>query len=228
MTISRRYFVTALSAFAVAPLFALERVEPDVILFNGRIWTVDESLPRAEALAISKGRIFAVGTNPEVLALATASTRKVDLGWKTVLPGFNDAHAHPIYSGVEELKRVACDKDSIEAIQSVLLERVKITPKGEWVVGFLYDDGKTPRPLNRSDLDAIAPDNPVLVGHRGGHTVFVNSAALKAAGVTAQTPDPPGGRYGRDPQRQLTGFVADAAATWWSSSTAREGRFSST
>ena len=211
MMISRRYFVTALSAFAVAPLFALKRVEPDVILFNGRIWTVDESLPRAEALAISKGRIFAVGTNPEVLAQATASTRKVDLGWKTVLPGFNDAHAHPIYSGVEELKRAACDKDSIEAIQSVLLERVKITPKGEWVVGFLYDDGKTARPLNRGDLDAIAPDNPVLVGHRGGHTVFVNSAALKAAGVTAQTPDPPGGRYGRDPQGQLTGFVADAA-----------------
>jgi len=211
MTISRRYFLAAFSAFAVSPLLAALRVEPEVILFNGRIWTVDDNLPRAEALAVSDGRVFAIGTNQEVLALATAGTRKIDLGWKTVLPGFNDAHAHPVYSGVEQLKRVACDKDSIEAVQFALRERVKVTPKGEWVVGYLYDDGKTPRPLNRADLDAVAPENPVLVAHRGGHTVFVNSAALKAAGVNGRTPDPPGGRYGRDGQGHLTGFVADAA-----------------
>ena len=211
MTISRRYFLTTFSAFAVAPSLFTAHIQPDTILYNGRIWTVDEKLPRAEALAISNGRIFAIGTNDEVLALVAPGTRKIDLAWKTVLPGFNDAHAHPIYSGVEHLKRVACDKDSIEAIQMALQIRVQQTPKGEWVTGFLYDDGKTPRPLNRSDLDAIAPDNPVLVAHRGGHTVFVNSAALRAAGVTEKTPDPPGGRYGRDASGQLTGFVADAA-----------------
>ena len=170
MTISRRYFLGAFSAFAISPLLASERTAVDTVLFNGRIWTVDDKLPTAEAIAISNGRIFAVGTNDEVLALATATTRKFDLGWKAVLPGFNDAHAHPADSGVEHLKRVACDKDSIEAIQSALRERAQKTPAGQWVVGFLYDDGKTPRPLSRSDLDAVAPDNPVLVAHRGGHT----------------------------------------------------------
>ncbi len=212
MTISRRYFLGTLGAFAVAPLLASERVEPDTILFNGRIWTVDDRLPRAEAIAISDGRIFAVGTNDEVRALATPLTRKVDLGGKTVLPGFNDAHSHPIYSGVQHLKRVACDKDSIESIQSALRERAQKTPAGEWVEGFLYDDGKTPRPLSRADLDAAVPDHPVLVAHRGGHTIFVNSAAFKAAGVDEKTPDPPGGRYGHDASGALSGFVADAAS----------------
>jgi predicted amidohydrolase YtcJ len=79
MTISRRYFLAAFSAFAVSPLLAALRVEPEVILFNGRIWTVDDNLPRAEALAVSDGRVFAIGTNQEVLALATAGTRKIDL-----------------------------------------------------------------------------------------------------------------------------------------------------
>src|ERR1700756_676171 len=110
MTTSRRYFLGTFGAFAVAPLFASTRMEPDTILYNGRLWTVDEQLPRAEAAAISDGRFFAVGSNDDVLALATVRTRKVDLGGKTVFPGFNDAHAHPIYSGVDALKKVACDK----------------------------------------------------------------------------------------------------------------------
>jgi predicted amidohydrolase YtcJ len=211
MSTTRRYFLGAFSAFAVAPLFSSSRLEPDTILFNARIWTVDDQLPRAEAVAISNGRFFAIGTNQEVLALASPLTKKIDLGGKTVLPGFNDAHAHPIYSGLDHLKKVACDKDSIDAIQSALRERAQKTPKGEWVVGFLYDDGKTPRPINRADLDAAVPDHPVLVRHRGGHTIFVNSAALKAATVDEKTPDPPGGRYGRDSSGKLNGFVADKA-----------------
>jgi predicted amidohydrolase YtcJ len=77
---------------------------------------------------------------------------------------------------------------------------------------FLYDDGKTPRPINRHDLDAAVPDHPVLISHRGGHTIFVNSAALQLAGVDDKTPDPPGGRYEHDSSGKLTGFVADAAA----------------
>ena len=196
----------------VAPKFASSRTEPDTILYNGRIWTVDDQQPWAQAVAITDGRFFAVGSNDDVLPLATARTRKVDLGGKTVLPGFNDAHSHPIYSGVDTLKKVACDKDSIASIQAALRERAQKTPAGSWVIGFLYDDGKTPRPINRADLDAAMPDHPVLITHRGGHTIFVNSAALKAAGVNEKTPDPPGGRYGRDSSGQLTGFVADAAA----------------
>jgi predicted amidohydrolase YtcJ len=212
MLTTRRSFVTTLGAFAAVPLLPRTRIEADLILYNGNIWTADDELPRAQALAISDGRIFAIGSNDEVLRLGSADTRKIDLGWKTVLPGFNDAHSHPVYSGVSHLKKVACDKDSIAAIQAAIHERVQNIAPGQWIEGFLYDDGKTPRPINRHDLDVAAPNNPVLIGHRGGHTIFVNSAALKLAGVDDHTPDPTGGRYEHDSSGQLTGFIADAAA----------------
>jgi predicted amidohydrolase YtcJ len=211
MPITRRSFLETFAAVAALPLLARRRTEPDIVLYNGNIWTVDDELPRAQAIAISDGRIFAVGTNDDVLPMASALTRKVDLGRKTVLPGFNDAHAHPVYSGVGHLKKVACDKETIESIQAALRERAQKTPPGDWVVGFLYDDGKTPRPITRHDLDAAVPDNPALIAHRGGHTIFVNSAALKLAGVDEKTADPAGGRYGRDSSGALTGFVADSA-----------------
>lgn len=208
MPFSRRQFLGSLGAAAFAPLAGLE---PELVLYNANIWTVSDKLSRAQAVAIRDGRFMAVGSNDEILALATPLTRKLDLGWQTVLPGFNDAHAHPCYSGLDHLRQVACDKDSVEAIQAALRERAQTTLLGQWVLGFLYDDGKTSRPINRTDLDAVAPDHPVLVHHRGGHTIFVNSAALKLAGVDEHTPDPPGGRFEHDSSGHLTGFVADAA-----------------
>lgn len=212
MPTTRRSFLASSGMFLAGALLPRTRLEPDTILYNGNIWTVDDATPQVQAVAISDGRIFAVGSNDDVLRLASPLTRKVDLGWKTVLPGFNDAHAHPIYSGVEHLKQVACDKDSIEEIQAALRERASKTPPGAWVLGFLYDDGKTPRPLTRQDLDAAVPDHPVLVGHRGGHTIFVNSVAYKLAAVDENTADPPGGRYAHDASGKLNGLVADAAA----------------
>lgn len=208
---SRRDFLSALGATGLLALFPLERTEPEIILYNGDIWTVNKDLPRAEAVAISGGRFIAVGSNQEILGLATARSRKVDLGKKFVTPGFIDAHSHPAESGVNHLRMVACDKDSISDIQAALRERAQKTPPGQWVMGFLYDDGKTPRPLNRQDLDAAVPDLPVMVRHRGGHTIFVNSLALKLAGVNDQTPDPPGGHFDHDNSGHLTGHVGDNA-----------------
>jgi predicted amidohydrolase YtcJ len=197
-----------MSGLLMLPFLRAE--EPEVVLYNGNIWTVDEGQPRAQAVAISKGRFLAVGSNEDLLRLATARTRKIDLAWKAVFPGFNDAHAHPVESGVEHLRKVACDKDSIEQIKALLHERSKSTPPGQWVLGFLYDDGKTPRPINRHDIDDAVSDHPVLVQHRGGHTAFVNSKAMEVAKITDQTPDPPGGRFERDAEGHLTGFVGDA------------------
>jgi predicted amidohydrolase YtcJ len=206
--ISRRDFVQSLGAFALMPL---ARTEPEVILYNGNFWTVWPDLSRAQAAAISGGRFTAVGSNDEVLNLATARTRKVDLGTKTVLPGFIDAHAHPSASGVNQVRMVACDMSSIASIQAALRKRAAHTPAGEWVLGFLYDDGKTPRPMTRQDLDEAVPDHPVLVGHRGGHTAFVNSRAYALAGVKETTPDPKGGRFDHDPSGHLNGHVSDGA-----------------
>jgi predicted amidohydrolase YtcJ len=111
---SRREFVQTLGAFA---LFPFERTEPDLILYNGNFWTVDPHTPRAQAVAIGNCRFIAVGSNEEVLNLAAGRSRKVDLGQKTVLPGFIDAHTHPAESGRLHLRQVDCDLRSIGAIQ---------------------------------------------------------------------------------------------------------------
>src|SRR5579884_3383105 len=95
------------------PLLGAQQ-QPELILHNGNIHTVDDTEPQVQAVAIANGRFLAAGSDEDVLRLATGRTRKVDLGLKTVLPGFNDAHAHPAESGVEHLRKVACDKASIE------------------------------------------------------------------------------------------------------------------
>jgi predicted amidohydrolase YtcJ len=210
--ISRREFSVALGAFALVPF---EHSEPDLILHNGNIWTVDSRQPRAQAVAISGGRFTAVGANDEVLALAGGRARKIDLGGKTVLPGFIDAHSHPGYAGARHVTQVDCDLRSIAAIQQALRERAGKTPPGQWVVGFKYDDTKTSdgRALTREDLDTAVPDHPVYVEHRGGHTAWLNSAAFKAAGVDENTPDPHGGQFDHDAAtHRLTGRIRETAA----------------
>ena len=206
--LSRRRFLGSLGALVLAPL---ERTEPTLILYNANIITVDARNRRAQAVAIADGRLLAVGSNDEVRGLATGRTKKLDLEGRTVVPGFIDAHAHPASSGRDHLRMVACDSDSVDAIQAALRQRVDQTPPDQWVLGFLYDDGKTPHPLTRAELDAVSANRPVLVHHRGGHTVFVNSRALELAGVSQSTPDPAGGRFERDSSGRLNGHVADQA-----------------
>lgn len=210
---TRREFLFGLGALLLLPG---ERLEPDLILYNGNIFTIDPRAPRAQAVAIAGGRFFAVGTDDEIRPLASARTRQIDLGGKTVVPGFIDAHTHPAYAGIRHLKQVDCDLRSIADIQAAIRERAARTPAGQWVLGFKYDDTKTRdgRPLRREDLDAAAPDHPVYIEHRGGHTAYVNSLAFKLAGVTNETPDPPGGQYGRDPDTgQLSGVIKESATT---------------
>ena len=208
MGTSRRSLIKTLAAL---PLMRFPGADPDLVLYNGLIHTVRTDSPDAAAIAIRDGRILAVGANREILALAGRKSRRIDLAHRRVLPGFNDAHAHPWVGGLKQLKSVACDKTSIEEILAALRARAAETPRGRWVQGFLYDDGKTPRPLTRADLDAAVADHPVIVAHRGGHTAYVNSLALNIAGVTATTPNPPGGRFEHGADGQLNGRVADEA-----------------
>ena len=208
MSTNRRDVIKMLAA---APLVSAAGTAPDLILYNGLIYTVQPARPHASAVAIRDGRIVAVGDDREILALAGRNTQRTDLERRRVLPGFIDAHAHPWLSGVEQLKKVACDKSSIDEILALLRARAAQTPPGRWVLGFLYDDGKTPRPLTRADLDAAVPDHPVIVTHRGGHTGYVNSLALQQGGVTATTPNPPGGRFEHGADGELNGRVADSA-----------------
>ena len=156
-----------------------------------------------------------MGTNEKVQALATGKTKKVNLEGQTVVPGFIDAHTHPAEAGLLHLRRVDCDLRSITEIQNAIRERASKTPTGEWVLGFKYDDTKTSdgRALTDKDLDAAAPQHPVYISHRGGHTGYVNALAYSRARITEKTPDPPGGRFDRDPKTgKLNGRISERAA----------------
>ncbi len=208
---SRREFLGSLAAIPLLTVF--DKTEPEYILFNGNIMTVNSREPRAQAVAVAGGRFLAVGTNQEIQQLAAGNTKKIDLGGKTVVPGFIDAHSHPGSAGLQHLREVDCDLRSIQDIQDAIRRRATQTPKGNWVLGFKYDDTKTSegRPLKRGDLDSAAPEHPVRIEHRGGHTSYVNSLALKVAGITETTADPPGGRFDRDPGGSLNGRVSESA-----------------
>src|SRR6267154_1097348 len=206
---TRREFLGSVTAFS---LFPFEQEKPELILHNGHVVTMNAADSVAEAVAISRGRFVAVGKNAEVMNLASPGVQKLDLGGKTVLPGFIDAHSHPAQAGLSHLRMVDCDLRSIADILKALRERAAKTPPGQWVLGFKYDDTKTAegRPLTLQDLDAALPDHPVFVQHRGGHTAWTNSLALKAAKLDDKTADPPGGKYDRDPATgRLTGHVRE-------------------
>lgn len=186
---------------------------PDLVLLNGRVLTQDDDLPAAEAFACKGGRFLAVGSVDDISNLiAPGKTTTLDASGMTVLPGFIDSHSHPSGVGLSELKNVNTNLGSIARIQDALRERAATTPPGEWIIGFMYDDTKLEegRPLSRTDLDEAVPDHPVSVGHRGGHTGVYNSLAFRLAGVTVDTPDPPGGAFYRA-NGELTGKVAERA-----------------
>lgn len=221
MVVSRRNFVggsavlAGLSLAGRASLAGILQERPELILRNGHVLTIDPRQPQAEAIAIAGDRILAVGSNKEIEALAVPATRRVDLAGSTVVPGFIDAHTHPAYSGRRHLRFVDCDLRSIGAILDAVRERAAKTPPGEWVCGFKYDDTKTAerRFITREDLDTAAPDHPVYIEHRGGHTAYVNSLALRRAGITEDSPDPPGGRFVHDgATSRLTGRLLERAA----------------
>ena len=206
----RRQFVATLGA---ASTLGLRFKQPTLVLLNGNIVTMDPARPRVQAVAIWEGRFLAVGTNAEVSRLAGPLTRKVDLGRRTVVPGFIDAHSHPASAGLMHLTQIDCDLRSIDAIQAAVRERAAKTPPGEWIVGFKYDDTKTKegRALLKADLDQAAPNHPVLIEHRGGHTAYLNSLAFEKAGITAATPDPKGGKIDRNASGGPAGRLAEKA-----------------
>ncbi|HBW82526.1 MAG TPA: amidohydrolase [Gammaproteobacteria bacterium] len=222
---SRRKFIGSSSALAAAGLgLATEGsiaqsapissdASPDYVIVNGRVFTSDSSQPSAEAFAVKNDRFIAVGSTDHISQLASRETEIIDAEGMFIGPGFIDAHSHPSGAGVNELVQVNADRRSVVEIKEAIAERARNTPRGQWVRAFKYDDTKLEegRPINRFDLDEAAPENPVEVRHRGGHTGVYNSMALGLAGVSAETPDPPDGRFYRDENGVLTGLVAEKA-----------------
>ncbi len=191
-------------------------VNPDVILFNGNVITVDDANPRAEALAVRGEVLVAVGSNHQVRPLKGPRTREIDLQGFTVVPGFNDAHNHMLAFGLG-LGDIHLKKPSINRVEDILeavKARAQTQPKGTWIVGRGYDDNKLRerRHPTRWELDRVAPEHLVVLLHTSGHMLVANTAVLQQAGISASTPDPAGGKIVRDPASgEPTGLLQEAA-----------------
>ena len=200
-----------------APLFLVGQSESkpaaDLIIRNAKVWTVDKSMSTAQAVAVLDERIVAVGSNADVDAWRGPRTNVLDAGGKLLLPGFNDAHVHFVDGGAQLDSVQLNDATSAEEFARRIGERAKATPKGEWILGGDWDDTKwTPPELPTKELiDRVAPDTPVFVSRYDGHMGVANSLVLRLAGITAKTPDPPGGTIVRDAQGNPTGALKDAA-----------------
>ena len=182
----------------------------DMVVKNANVLTVDDLSTVAESFAVKNGKFVSVGTNTDTEMLSGPNTRVLDLKGQTVIPGFIDAHIHVLSSGTRHVMAADCDRRSIDEVLQALRRRSEGLGRNEWMQGFKYDDTKTEenRFLTRQDLDAVSTDLPVFVSHRAGHVYYMNSKALEVSGFNANTPDPPGGRFGRDPSTgDLNGVI---------------------
>lgn len=188
----------------------------DLIITHAKIWTVDTSLPTAQAVAVIGDRIVAVGSDADVDAWRGPRTRVIDAAGKLLLPGFNDAHVHFV-SGGRQLDSIQLnDAVTPQEFARRIGERAKVASKGEWILGGNWDETKwnPPNIPTKELIDALTPDTPVFVSRYDGHMGLANSVALRLAGITANTPDPPGGAIVRDAQGNPTGALKDAATEY--------------
>jgi predicted amidohydrolase YtcJ len=184
----------------------------DLVLTGGRIATMDAARSWASALAVRDGRIVGVGSEGAIAPFVGSSTRVIELRGRTVTPGFQDAHVHPVHGGIARLRCWLHDARGREAYLAVIAEYAQNHPDEAWIRGggWYMDDfpGGTP---TREDLDAIVPHRPVVLSNRDGHGVWVNSRALEIGGVTADTTDPADGRIERDADGRPSGTLHEGA-----------------
>ncbi len=185
----------------------------ELFLINGRFHTQDPSYPHATAVAIRDGRLWAVGGDEEIRGLAGAGRQVIDLEGRLVLPGMTDAHVH-FYDwslGLRQLPLAAAT--SLDDVRARVARRAGEIPPGGWILGQGWNETRWPDPRmpTRVDLDAAAPDHPVILWRNDLHLASVNSRALELGSVTGDTPDPPEGIIDRDEAGRPTGVLRDLA-----------------
>jgi predicted amidohydrolase YtcJ len=212
-----RLLVPLLAAWLLsAPAVAEEPRLPaaDLVLVHGKVWTVDRARPEAEALAAWHGRILAVGSSEDIRRLVGHETRVLDAGGRRVVPGFYDSHVHLLGSGLR-LNEVALKDAADEAEFGRRLRAFDAKlPRGRWLLGGEWDHDRTfaGRLPTAALLDQYIPERPALLRRYDGHMALANSRALQLAGITAETPDPPGGViYRKAGSREPTGLLRDNA-----------------
>ncbi|WP_319523849.1 amidohydrolase family protein [uncultured Desulfosarcina sp.] len=198
-----------------------EGANADVIYHGGPILTMVKDGDRAEALAVQNGKILAVGTMTEIMTSKGSDTKVIDLGGKTLMPGFFDPHSHLVmqsakFSTANLDPKPIGEAGSIADIQHILKERIEEKKKkpGEWVIGWGYDDTgiEEQRHPNRDDLDAVSTEHPILLMHISGHLMTGNSRMIEELGLTADSKDPDGGVIQRRPgSREPNGVLEENA-----------------
>ena len=186
----------------------------DLVIVDAHVWTVDDARPEAQAVAVRGERIVLVGTSEEARRLVGPGTRVVDARGRLLLPGFQDGHTHFITSGMEVGQLDLKDAASPEEFGRRIAEYARGKPAGAWITGGNWDHDKWPggRLPTAELIDRYVSDHPVFVGRYDGHMAVANTAALKAGGVSADTPDPEGGAIVHKPgRREPEGGLKDAA-----------------
>jgi hypothetical protein len=223
LNINRRAFLLSTASTALLASAAMAQEVADVIYTGGTILTIDDANPHAEAVAVTNGRIVAVGPLEDVSKLKGPGTRMVDLGGRTMLPGFIDPHGHVMMGGLQALSANMLPPPdgrvgSIAALQQTLKEWMAVNgeamSKARIILGFGYDHSQLAelRPPNRAELDAVSTDLPVVVVHQSGHIGAFNSKALEIAGYTAASKDPEGGKILRkEGSQEPSGIVEETA-----------------
>jgi predicted amidohydrolase YtcJ len=188
-------------------------IPAELVLINGKIWTVNPAMPEVEAVACRSGRIIAVGKTADLRRLIGTGMRVIDLQGKRVVPGFNDAHVHFHDGGRGLASAQLRDARTPEEFRARIQAFAAKIPKGRWITegNWDHENWTPPRLPTRQLIDAVTPDHPVFINRLDGHMALANSLALKLAGITRETPDPPGGTIVRDEKGEPAGVLKDAA-----------------
>ncbi len=214
----------AISALLLVPAWGCSQQpaeQPaDLVLRSGRVVTVDESLPEAQAVAIRGDRIVFIGSDADVEAYVGDGTSVMDLDGRLMIPGFIEAHAHLMGLGQSRLQLDLMETKSYRDLIDMVAEAIASAEPGDWIVGRGWHQSKWNPPPDpdvrgfqtHDALSAISPDNPVLLRHASGHASFANAKAMELAGVTGATPDPDGGEIIRDAAGNPTGIFVETAS----------------
>ena len=184
----------------------------DLLFVNGAVYTVDAARRWAEAVAVRDGRIVALGTSDDLVELRGSSTEVVDLGGRMLVPGFQDAHVHPINAGLEQLRCDLSQDHGLEAYLDRIRAYVSSHPTASWILGGGWSVDVFPGGNPRAEtLDGLVSDRPAFLPNRDGHGAWVNSRTLELAGITRDTPAPYDGRIERDADGTPTGSLHEGA-----------------
>lgn len=217
--IPKSFFLILIVSIIAGSIGCAKKEPADLVLKNGKIVTVDESIPEAQALAVSGDVIVAVGSDKKIEPYIGETTRVIDLEGKLAIPGFVESHGHFTSIGRSKMQLDLMKVKNWDEVITLVADAVKDAEPGEWILGRGWHQekwDKTPEPNvdglpYHRELSKVSPDNPVFLSHASGHSGYANAKAMELGGITKETPDPPGGEVVKDPGGNPIGVFRETA-----------------